>query len=58
MNITKNHDGSLTLTELVTDGKACGAYYHSEQFFGYTRREAMRIFRENMRKYGKRPERD
>ena len=58
MYITKNHDGSLTLTELVTDGKACGAYYHSEQFFGYSRKEAKAIFLENMRKQGKQPAQD
>ena len=50
MGITaeRNHDGSYTITAIIND--TTGQYRESKQFYGYTKKEAIAIFRE---RYGK-----
>jgi len=44
MNITKNLNGSLTVSDLDSSG-----YLMSETYYGYTRKEATEKFRQAMR---------
>lgn len=58
MRVIKNHDGALILSEWVHDGTTVGAFLHNQVYYGYTQREARRVFAEHLKKNGLTPERD
>jgi hypothetical protein len=43
MTVSKNHAGALIISDIV------GGYYVQRVYIGYTKREAMRKFRAEMR---------
>jgi len=42
------HDGTLVLSAIVQDGKACGPYRRERTYQGYTVRDAKREFRREL----------
>jgi len=46
------HDGTLVLSAIVQDGKACGPYRRERTFQGYTLRNAKREFRRELEANG------
>ena len=42
------HDGTLVLSAIVEDGKACGPYRRERKYMGYTVRDAKREFRREL----------
>jgi hypothetical protein len=46
MDICKNREGAWVVSALLNDGDWGGAYYHSHQYYGYTKREAVQMYRE------------
>jgi hypothetical protein len=42
------HDGTLVLSAIVQDGKACGPYRRERIYQGYTVRDAKREFRREL----------
>lgn len=46
MDIYRNTNGSWVVSALLNDGDWGGAYYHSHQYYGYTKQEAVEAYRE------------
>ena len=44
----REHDGTLVLSAIVQDGKACGPYRRERTYYGYTLREAKALFRREL----------
>lgn len=57
MQVSTNHEGAVIVTELVSDGRAPGAYLHSRTYYGYTKAQARRMFAEYLKSNGMSPER-
>jgi hypothetical protein len=38
------HSGAVIVTALVADGVACGLYYKSRTYYGYTVNESIELF--------------
>jgi hypothetical protein len=51
MDSYKNRQGAWVVSALLNDNDYNGAYYHTYQYYGYTKREAVRQYREQ---FGKR----
>jgi hypothetical protein len=50
MNAGRNRDGSIVIDELVTDGT--DKWYLKQRYYGYTIREAMKLYREHLEEQG------
>jgi hypothetical protein len=51
MNIGTNwRDGSITVDELVTDGR--DKWWLKQRYFGYSQRDAMKLYREHLLEQG------
>lgn len=50
---TVKHSGAITVTALVCDGVACGEYYETRTYYGYTKAESVTLFREWCQSKGK-----
>jgi hypothetical protein len=50
MNAGRNRDGSIVIDELVTDGT--NKWYLKQRYYGYSMRDAMRIYREHLQENG------
>jgi hypothetical protein len=45
----RNQNGSYTVTALVADGVTSGTYFKSRTYYGYTKTEAVREYREEFK---------
>lgn len=52
INIHKNSEGSLILSALVRKSGAFGAFYFDMCYQGYTRKEALRKFKDSLNEKG------
>ena len=50
MNAGQNRDGSIVIDELVTNG--IDKWYLKQRYYGYTIREAMKLYREHLEENG------
>jgi len=50
MNAGRNRDGSIVIDELVTNGT--DKWYLKQRYYGYSMRDAMRIYREHLQENG------
>ncbi len=50
MNAGRSRDGSIVIDELVTDG--IDKWYLKQRYYGYTIREAMKLYREHLKEQG------
>lgn len=48
VSVERIHDGTLVLSALVADGKACGPYLRTRKYQGYTVAEARRAYRSEL----------
>ena len=48
ININRNSGGGLVLSTLVKDSVSRGEFLHSQTYYGYTKPEAKRLFKQHL----------